>query len=158
MVYPSPQSSSDILPCTTSHHGRLSPSPTSYVSSTPPSPSYAQYYSSSPPTLPMDHHHPHPLPVTHSLASYHLSSPSLSLSSSSYQHNGPPLPLDTSSSSPPMPDHLWDIKLPPLRAIITEEDAAIADPISMDPTRSFWQLPPIQPQPLSTSSTLPIYP
>ncbi|ORZ15235.1 velvet factor-domain-containing protein [Absidia repens] len=157
MVYPSPQSSSDLLPCTTSHHGRLSPSPGSYVASTPPSPSYAQYYSSSPPTLSMDHHHLHPLPITHSLASYHLSSPSLS--SSSYQHNEPPPPpMDTSSSPPPMPDHLWGFKLPPLRAIMTEDSAAVSDPVSIFPTRSFCQLPPIQSQPLSTSTILPIYP
>ncbi|SAL99635.1 hypothetical protein [Absidia glauca] len=182
-IYPSPQSSTDYTP---QHQQPYRSSPSLTHMSTPPSPTYAHYYSASPPTMTIDQYQPTPqqqpaLP----LASYHLSSSSSSSTSSSFssssssmlseqqkqQHipSSPPSysgqyhhPSAFQPVRPPTPmphqdhAHSWGAKLPPLRAIMT--DQPMQDSEQYHQNRFIMQLPPIQPSALSTTNTLPIYP
>ncbi|KAI8338047.1 hypothetical protein BC941DRAFT_424445 [Chlamydoabsidia padenii] len=166
-IYPSPQSSTDFTPSSSSSSYATTQLSSLTHPSAPPSPTYAQYYSTSPPTMSVDQFQHQQSYLT--LAPYHLTSSSLSLSSStSSTSSSSSVLLEQRQTSPPPPsysntsiqlplhqDHAqtWGAKLPPLRAIMADQPKT-----EQIQNRSIWQLPPIQSQSTTTLSYLPIYP
>ncbi|KAI9308022.1 velvet factor-domain-containing protein [Cunninghamella echinulata] len=156
-IYPTPQSSTDLISDIKQLHIQRSSSPisTSTTSSPsskpysmPPSPTYTIHhpYSSSPPSSNLNHSFPS---ITGNLNNYHLTSSSSSsistaapyhyLPSSSLTPPPPPPPPPPSSSSP----H-WGNKLPPLKMIFNENHQHQHHPSLFSKTSSSnWQLPPI---------------